>query len=77
MDPCLDVTIDDLTKRNEAAHIIRAVKNRICDITDTGVTPSSHEREMLCDFLIELHQLLYTVTLFAIRKERVGSAAGR
>ncbi len=62
------VVVDDPDKCDEAAGIIRVVWDRICGITDTGITPGPDGREMLCDLLIELHQLWYSVTLFAIRK---------
>jgi hypothetical protein len=63
------VVVDDPDKCDDAAGIIRVVRDRICGITDTGITPDPDGREMLCDLLIELHQLWYTVTLFAIRKQ--------
>jgi hypothetical protein len=52
---------------HEGARIIRTVQDRICEFTYTGTVPSQDERETLCDMLIELHQLLYGVTLHTVR----------
>ena len=64
-----DTPQSDYTKfaYHEGARIIRAVHDRICEITYTGTPPSQDERESLCDMLIELHQLVYGVTLFTFR----------
>jgi hypothetical protein len=56
---------------HEGARIIRTVQDRICEITYTGTPPSQDEGETLCDMLIELHQLLYSVTLFTFRKDDI------
>jgi hypothetical protein len=52
---------------HEGARIIRSVLNRICEMTYKSSAPSPDERETLCDILIELHQLLYDVTLYTLR----------
>jgi hypothetical protein len=60
---------DDHTKFacRESARIIRTLQDRIGEITYTGVPPSQGECESLCDMMIELHHLLYEVTLFTFR----------
>ena len=52
---------------HEGARIIRTVQDRICEFTYTGNPPTQDERETLCDMLIELHQLLYGITLHTLR----------
>ena len=58
----------DLHPSPEVRRIIRAVQGAICEITDAGTTPTPDEREGLCDMLIELHQLLFDVTLFPLHQ---------
>src|SRR5215212_6031798 len=52
---------------HEGARLIRTVQDRICELTYAGASLDHDEHEALCDMLIELHQLLYNVTLFTIR----------
>ena len=54
---------------HEGARIMRAIQDRVCEITYTAAPPDEDECEALCDMLIELHQLLYEVTLFTFRTE--------
>lgn len=54
---------------HEAARLIRYMQDRICELAYTGTSPTPDERETLCDMLIELHQLLYGVTLHTFRSE--------
>lgn len=61
---------------HEGARIIRTVQDRICESTYTGTPPSRDERETLCDMLIELHQLLYGVTLHTLRLDDPGADEG-
>jgi hypothetical protein len=57
---------------HEGARIIRTVQDRVCEFTYTRTHPCRDERETLCDMLIELHQLLYDVTLHALRSDGPG-----
>jgi hypothetical protein len=61
---------------HEGARIIRTVQDRICEITHTGALPTEDQREALCDMLIELHQLLYGVTLHTLRSDDPGDDEG-
>ena len=54
---------------HESARIIRTVLERICEFTYTGDAPTHDECETLCDMLIELHQLLYGITLHTLRSD--------
>lgn len=58
----------DLRPSPEFQRIIRAVQDAICEITDDRTAPAPDERERLCDMLIELHQLLFDVTLFPLHE---------
>jgi hypothetical protein len=61
---------------HEGARIIRTVQDRICEFTYTGTPSSRDERDTLCDMLIELHQLLYGVTLHTLRLDDPGEDEG-
>lgn len=54
---------------HEGARIIRTAQDRICEFTYTGNPPTQDDRETLCDMLIELHQLLYGITLHTFRSD--------
>jgi hypothetical protein len=54
---------------HQGARIIRAVADWISEATHTGTAPDSDDREQVYDMLIELHQLLYGVTLYPLHKD--------
>jgi hypothetical protein len=66
-----DYTDCDLSKftYHEGARIIRSVQDRICELAYAGAPPNVDDRESLCDKLIELHQLMYEVTLHTLRPD--------
>jgi hypothetical protein len=61
---------------HESARIIRTVLDRICEFTYTGDAPTHDECETLCDMLIELHQLLYGISLHTLRSDDPGAGEG-
>jgi hypothetical protein len=54
---------------HEGARIARELQDRICVLTFTQSAISDDVREWLCDSLIELHQLLYHVTLYELHDQ--------
>lgn len=63
------ITTADLQKfaYHEGARHIRAVLDRVCELAYLEQSPADADRDFLCDSLIELHQILYAVTLFMAR----------
>jgi hypothetical protein len=60
----------------EGTRMIRTLQDRICEFTYTGNAPTHDECETLCDMLIELHQMLYGVTLHTLRSDDLGADEG-
>jgi hypothetical protein len=54
---------------HQGARIIRAVADWISEATHTSTAPDSDDREQVYDMLIELHQLLYGVTLYPLHAD--------
>lgn len=53
---------------HESARIIRHIQDRVCELAYTGDSITGDERETLADMLIELHQLVYSTTLYELHE---------
>jgi len=65
------VTDHDHTKYayHEGTRKLRAIADWISETTYTGAGPEPDGREEVYDMLIELHQLLYSVTLYPLHED--------
>jgi hypothetical protein len=54
---------------HEGARKLRAVADWISETTYSGTVPEPDDREQVYDMLIEVHQLLYDVTLYPLHED--------